>query len=381
MRRPRLQAASRGNARRASSARGPARRSAQAVRVHAAPSALRAGTGSRSPTFALLTRRAPRNRRARAARSSGAHRSRLGRHRRLGAQPRRRQPDALFVAARVAGDLGCRGGRSRPSRGRSAAPHAHAPAAPAPGRSSRRSAGNRRVALCFERGPVQSKRLGGSGRSACRSSASRSSTRKRPLACIRRLRLGRASRRSARRARPARRSAAPAKSRSSDSALPPRPTPSRAASPAYTRSRGSRSGRASAQSAGSSRPRRSRALRQPRAGCHRRTRGTPPSHSNERACPSRNDSSVMSQLEVRRLRARVRQRPNQRVDTPLLAGDLRSRRHLHPIELQHLPRAVASPLRRPLRRRAQPLQARLHQPSPSPHSRSHSAGSQSSAAP
>src|SRR5215207_3491480 len=42
------------------------------------------------------------------------------------------------------------------------------------------------------------------------------------------------------------------------------------------------------------------------------------------------------EAEVRGLRARVGQRRDQRVDAPLAAGDLRPRRHLTPIELQHL---------------------------------------------
>jgi hypothetical protein len=57
------------------------------------------------------------------------------------------------------------------------------------------------------------------------------------------------------------------------------------------------------------------------------------------------------QREERRLRARVRQARDQRVHPPLTSGHQRSGRHLAPVELQHLPRPVAGPLRRPHRRR------------------------------
>jgi hypothetical protein len=66
--------------------------------------------------------------------------------------------------------------------------------------------------------------------------------------------------------------------------------------------------------------------------------------------------------EERRLRTRVRQRRNQRVHPPLPPRHGRPGRHLAPIELQHLPRPIARPLRRPHRRRPQLLQASLHQP-------------------
>jgi hypothetical protein len=67
------------------------------------------------------------------------------------------------------------------------------------------------------------------------------------------------------------------------------------------------------------------------------------------------------ETEVRRLRTRERQRREQRIDTPLAPGDLRPRRHLRPIELQHLPRPIARPLRRPRAARAQRGQAPLDQ--------------------
>jgi hypothetical protein len=59
------------------------------------------------------------------------------------------------------------------------------------------------------------------------------------------------------------------------------------------------------------------------------------------------------QAEVRRRRARERQRADQRVDPPLAACDLRTRRHLRPVDLHHLARAIAGPLRRPLGARPQ----------------------------
>jgi hypothetical protein len=50
-------------------------------------------------------------------------------------------------------------------------------------------------------------------------------------------------------------------------------------------------------------------------------------------------------------------------DPSLLAtGEPRPGRHLRPVKLQHLPRPITGPLRRPHRRRPQRLQARLHQP-------------------
>jgi hypothetical protein len=61
--------------------------------------------------------------------------------------------------------------------------------------------------------------------------------------------------------------------------------------------------------------------------------------------------------EVRGRRPRERQREHQRVNAPLPAGDPRPRRHLGPIDLQHLPRPIARPLRRPLRPRPQQRQA------------------------
>jgi hypothetical protein len=51
--------------------------------------------------------------------------------------------------------------------------------------------------------------------------------------------------------------------------------------------------------------------------------------------------------EERGLRTRVRERGNKRVHPPLPASDLRPRRHLGPVQLHHLPRPVAGPLRRP----------------------------------
>ena len=53
------------------------------------------------------------------------------------------------------------------------------------------------------------------------------------------------------------------------------------------------------------------------------------------------------EAEERRLRARERQRDDQRVDAPLPAGDPRPARHLGPVELHHLPRPIPGPLRRP----------------------------------
>ena len=67
------------------------------------------------------------------------------------------------------------------------------------------------------------------------------------------------------------------------------------------------------------------------------------------------------EAEVRRRRPRERQRADQRVDPALAPGDLRARRHLGPIDLQHLPRAIASPLRRPCPARAQRRHPPAHQ--------------------
>ena len=61
------------------------------------------------------------------------------------------------------------------------------------------------------------------------------------------------------------------------------------------------------------------------------------------------------------LRARVRQARDQRVHAPLTTCDRRPRRHLAPVELQHLTGPVAGPLRRPHRPRPQLLQMRPHQ--------------------
>ena len=65
--------------------------------------------------------------------------------------------------------------------------------------------------------------------------------------------------------------------------------------------------------------------------------------------------------EVGRRSAPERQARDQRVDGPLTAGDLRSRRRLGPIELQHLPRPIAGRLHRPHLARAHPRQALLDQ--------------------
>jgi hypothetical protein len=65
--------------------------------------------------------------------------------------------------------------------------------------------------------------------------------------------------------------------------------------------------------------------------------------------------------EERRLRARVRKRGNQRVNATLAAGEPRPGRHLRPLELQHLPRPVAGPLRRPHSRRPKLTQPPLDQ--------------------
>jgi hypothetical protein len=67
------------------------------------------------------------------------------------------------------------------------------------------------------------------------------------------------------------------------------------------------------------------------------------------------------QREERRLRARVRQRRDQRVDAPLAAGEPRPRRQLRPVQLQHLTRPVARPLRRTHARRPQLAQPPLDQ--------------------
>jgi hypothetical protein len=68
------------------------------------------------------------------------------------------------------------------------------------------------------------------------------------------------------------------------------------------------------------------------------------------------------QREEGGLRAGVRQRRDQRVDAPLATNDERSGRHLRPVDLQHLPRPIAGPLRRPHRPRPQLAQPLLHQP-------------------
>ncbi len=68
------------------------------------------------------------------------------------------------------------------------------------------------------------------------------------------------------------------------------------------------------------------------------------------------------QREERRLRARIRQRGDQRIDAPLPTRDQRPARQLRPIELQHLARPIAGALSGPHRPRPQPLQVRLHQP-------------------
>ena len=72
-----------------------------------------------------------------------------------------------------------------------------------------------------------------------------------------------------------------------------------------------------------------------------------PSERADVALQKRLDRHV--EREVRRRRPRERQREHQRVDAALAAGDPRPRRHLAPIDLQHLPRPIARPLRRPLR--------------------------------
>jgi hypothetical protein len=51
--------------------------------------------------------------------------------------------------------------------------------------------------------------------------------------------------------------------------------------------------------------------------------------------------------EMRRLRPGIGQRRDQRVDPALAPGDSRTGRHLTPVELQHLPRPIGRPLRRP----------------------------------
>ena len=77
-------------------------------------------------------------------------------------------------------------------------------------------------------------------------------------------------------------------------------------------------------------------------------------HPSERA-----DVSLQKRLdrhierEVRRRRPRERQREHQRIDAALSAGDPWPRRHLAPIDLQHLPRPITRPLRRPLASRPQ----------------------------
>jgi hypothetical protein len=65
--------------------------------------------------------------------------------------------------------------------------------------------------------------------------------------------------------------------------------------------------------------------------------------------------------EARRLGARIGQRAEQRVDPALAARDLRPRRQLQPVELQHLAGAVTGPLSRAPGRRTQLAQPSLDQ--------------------
>jgi hypothetical protein len=62
---------------------------------------------------------------------------------------------------------------------------------------------------------------------------------------------------------------------------------------------------------------------------------------------------------VRGLRARIGQRPDQRIDAPLAAFDLWARRQLGPVQLQDLAGAIAGALRGALALRAQLAQAAL----------------------
>ena len=65
------------------------------------------------------------------------------------------------------------------------------------------------------------------------------------------------------------------------------------------------------------------------------------------------------EAEVRGLRARIGQRPDQGIDASLAAFDPRARGELCPVQLQHLAGAVAGALRRALARWAQRAQAPL----------------------
>ena len=76
------------------------------------------------------------------------------------------------------------------------------------------------------------------------------------------------------------------------------------------------------------------------------------------------------EAEVRRLRPRIGQRRDQRIDPALTTGELRSCRHLTPVELQHLARAIARPLRRPDLPRTKYREPLADQDRPSPCSRS-----------
>jgi hypothetical protein len=69
--------------------------------------------------------------------------------------------------------------------------------------------------------------------------------------------------------------------------------------------------------------------------------------------------------EVRRRRTRIGQRADQRVNTALTPGDLRARRHLRPVDLQHLAGPVARALRRthlPRAHRRHPLAHQIDRP-------------------
>jgi hypothetical protein len=65
------------------------------------------------------------------------------------------------------------------------------------------------------------------------------------------------------------------------------------------------------------------------------------------------------EAEVRGLRARVGGGGDERVQAPLATVDPRPRRHLRPVELQHLPGPIAAALRRARRPRAQLAQPTL----------------------
>jgi hypothetical protein len=91
------------------------------------------------------------------------------------------------------------------------------------------------------------------------------------------------------------------------------------------------------------------------------SRGTPSSHSNARAWPLEKRLDRHVEAKEGGLRARVGQAGDERVDAPLPTGHPRPRRQLRPVKLLHLPRPVASALRRPHRPRPQLAQPPAHE--------------------